>query len=107
MDHTVKYVDEIKLKVEHGKEITTAEAVIFRINQLCEEQQINILSLSQLAKVSQSTINEIMQGRSKHPRIITIRKIANGLGMTLAEFFDDDIFNGTDLDEERANRPKN
>lgn len=33
-----------------------------------------------------------MQGRSKNPTIETLNKIANGFGMTLAEFFKDDVF---------------
>ncbi|WP_047980662.1 helix-turn-helix domain-containing protein [Ornithinibacillus contaminans] len=85
--------------------VSTAEAIIKRIEQLAKRKGISILKLSELSNVSQSTLNEIMNGRSKHPRIVTLRKIANGLGMSLAEFFDDDIFNDIDPDE-RANSPR-
>lgn len=72
--------------------VTMQEAFITRIRYLCEKKGITIMRLAELSHVSQSTLNELMQGRSKHPRLITLQKIANGLGMTLSEFFDDEIF---------------
>jgi transcriptional regulator with XRE-family HTH domain len=80
--------------------VTMAEAIIVRIKELCEKRHITIMKLAELSNVSQSTINEVMQGRSKHPRIITLKKISNGLGMTLSEFFDHEIFEQiSNLDE--------
>lgn len=68
------------------------EAIIIRISELCKERELTLMDLATLSGVKQSTLNEIMQGRSKHPRIDTIRKIATGLDMTLSEFFEDEIF---------------
>lgn len=68
------------------------EAIIIRISELCKERELTLMDLATLSGVKQSTLNEIMQGRSKHPRIDTIRKIATGLEMTLSEFFEDEIF---------------
>ncbi len=80
--------------------VTMAEATMIRIKELCIEKHITIMKLAEISKISQSTINEIMQGRSKHPRIITLKKIANGLGMSLSEFFDHGIFDQiSNLDE--------
>lgn len=80
--------------------VTMAEATIIRIKDLCDKRDITIMRLAEISKVSQSTLNEIMQGRSKHPRIITLKKIANGLGMSLSEFFDHPIFDEiSNLDE--------
>jgi transcriptional regulator with XRE-family HTH domain len=80
--------------------VTMAEATIIRIKDLCEKRHITIMKMAEISNVSQSTINEIMQGRSKHPRIITLKKIANGLGVSLSEFFDHEIFDQiSNLDE--------
>lgn len=68
------------------------EAVTTRIQQLLKEKGWTANELIKRSDVNQSTISEIMAGRSKHPRIITIKKISHGFGMKLSEFFDDDIF---------------
>ncbi|MEC1158689.1 helix-turn-helix domain-containing protein [Cytobacillus horneckiae] len=84
-----------------------AEATIKRINDLCKQKNINIYNLALMSDVSQSTLNEIMHGRSKHPRIITLKKVANGLGMTLSEFFDDEIFDQiSNLEDKATNKNK-
>ena len=68
------------------------QAVTTRIQQLLRTRGWTANELIKRSNVNQSTISEIMAGRSKHPRISTIKKIAFGFGMTLSEFFDDDIF---------------
>lgn len=59
---------------------------------LCKEKGWNTNELIRRSGVNQSTVAEIMAGRSKHPRIITIRKLAYGFGMSLSEFFNDKLF---------------
>ncbi|MFD1608815.1 helix-turn-helix domain-containing protein [Oceanobacillus luteolus] len=76
---------------------TIQDALKVRIINLCKERDINILKLSELSNVNQSTLNEFMQGRTKYPSINTIVKVANGLDMTLSEFFDDEVFEKIDL----------
>ena len=39
------------------------------------------------------TINNILYGKSMNPKLNTIKQICDGLGITLAEFFDTDEFN--------------
>ena len=75
------------------------EAITTRVRLLCKEKGWTTNELIRRSNVNQSTVSEIMSGRSKYPRIITIEKLAHGFGMTLSEFFDDDIFeNLTDED---------
>ena len=45
------------------------------------------------------TFKSIMNGKSKNPGICNIKKIADGFGMTIREFFDSDIFNDLDQDD--------
>jgi len=42
--------------------------------------------------VSQSTIKSILNGESKNPGIVTIKKLCDGFGITIVEFFDTEEF---------------
>lgn len=64
------------------------EFVVNRIYQLCRERDITPNALSYLAGVSQSTIKSILNGESKNPGIATLKKICDGLDITLIQFFD-------------------
>ena len=68
------------------------EAVTTRIQQLLKERGWTTNELIKRSGVKQSTISEIMAGRSKFPRISTIKKISQGFGMTLSEFFNHKMF---------------
>ena len=74
------------------------EAVKIRILALCRERNITINKLANLAGVRQSTINNLIDGTSKTPTLLTVLRICLGLDMQLKEFFDDPIFK--DLDDE-------
>lgn len=65
----------------------TREAIAQRIIQLCDEYQITPNGLSNLAAVPQATIKSILNGESKNPGIVTIKKLCDGLDITLGEFF--------------------
>ena len=64
------------------------EIVAKRIYQLCRERAITPNGLSYLAGVPQSTVKSILNGESKNPGIGTLKKLCDGLEITLAEFFD-------------------
>jgi len=68
------------------------EAVTTRIQQLLKERGWTANELIRRSGVKQSTMAEIMSGRSKYPRINTIKNIAHGFGMTLSEFFNHKMF---------------
>lgn len=67
-------------------------AVVKRIYELCDERSITPNALSYRAGISQSTIKSILNGESKNPGIVTIKKICDGLEISLIEFFDTDDF---------------
>ena len=69
------------------------EIVPKRIYQLCRERAITPNGLSYIAGVSQSTIKSILNGESLNPGIVTLKKLCDGFGITLAEFFDTEEFN--------------
>ena len=63
-----------------------------RICQLCREQNLTPNALSYKAGVSQSTIKSILNGESKNPGIVTLKKICDGLDITMIEFFNTDEY---------------
>ena len=74
------------------------EAVKKRILELCREKNISINKLSSMSGVTQSTVNNIVSGRNRSVTISTIKKLCDGLGITIEQFFDSDLFR--DLDQE-------
>jgi len=64
------------------------EAVALRIRQLCREQDITPSKLSKISGVPQATIKSILLGESKNPGTVAIKRICDGFGITLKEFFD-------------------
>jgi len=67
--------------------MNTTEAVANRISELCKERKITINGLSYMAGVPNSTIKGIFYKRSKNPGIVNIKKLCDGLEITLGEFF--------------------
>jgi len=46
-----------------------------------------------------STFKSIIGGKSKNPGIVNINKIADGLGVSIREFYDSELFDDLDPDE--------
>ena len=63
------------------------EAVRNRILELCNERGISVNKLSSMSGVTQSTVNNIVSGRNNSATVSTIKKLCDGLGITLGEFF--------------------
>ena len=74
------------------------EAVKIRIIELCNEQSITVNKLSIVCGITQSTINNITSGRTDSTTIATIKKICDGLEISIRDFFDSNVFN--DLEQE-------
>ena len=67
--------------------MNTQQAVANRIIQLCKKRCITPNALSYLAAVPQDTIKSILNGESKNPGTVTIKKLCDGFEITLGEFF--------------------
>jgi len=67
--------------------MNTLETVAFRIRQLCREKNLTPNGLSNLAGVPQSTVKSILNGESQNPGIVSIKKLCDGIDITLGEFF--------------------
>ena len=75
------------------------EATITRIRTLSKAQRLSMYELAYKTGMPPSTVKSIMNGKSKNPGIVNIKKMAEGLGLTIREFFDDDIFDNLEPDE--------
>ena len=65
----------------------TVSAIRDRILHLCAERNITINKLATMSALPPSSVKNILYGRSQDPKILTIKKICDGLEITLIEFF--------------------
>lgn len=65
----------------------TRETVAKRIRQLCKARGITPNRLSTISAVPQATLKSILGGESLNPGVVTIKKLCDGLEITLGEFF--------------------
>lgn len=73
--------------------MTLTDAIQKHIHELCLEHKITINKLSIICGITQSTLNNIFSRENNKPTVSTIKKICDGLNISLVEFFDTDYFN--------------
>lgn len=73
-------------------------AVKLRILELCNVRGITINKLATICGITQSTLNNIISGRNNSTTISTIKKICDGLEISICSFFDSELFQ--DLEQE-------
>ena len=78
--------------------MTISEAVIKRLYELCNERQITINKLSTISGITQSTVSDIVNGVTSSARMDTVKKLCDGLDISVREFFDSPLFD--DLEQE-------
>ena len=76
--------------------MTTVNAVRDRILTLCGERNISINKLATLCALPPSSVKNILYGKSQNPKLLTIKLICDGLGITLGEFFSTPEFDALD-----------
>lgn len=62
-------------------------AVKNRILQLCGERNISVNRLASISALPPSSVKNILYGKSQNPKLLTIKMLCDGLGITLGEFF--------------------
>ena len=80
--------------------MTYSDVIILRLTKLCEEQHITINKLATLSGITQSTVENIMSGKTKNPKLKTLHKLSIGLGMTISELLDFPEMNETLFEDE-------
>ena len=74
--------------MEDVKLMNTQQLTAKRILELCKENNISINGLATISAVPPSTLKNIISGVSKNPGVVTIKKLCDGLNITLSDFFD-------------------
>jgi len=78
--------------------MNTKNAVANRIIQLCNQKNIAINALANVSGISPSTLYSVLNEKSQNPGIVTIKKLCDGLDISLREFFNSNIFD--DIEQE-------
>ena len=69
-----------------------SEAVRLRMLELCQERDLSVNRVSGMCGLTQSTLNNIVSGRNKSATVSTVKKICDGLDITIVQFFDCPLF---------------
>ncbi len=74
------------------------DAVVMRFQELFETRNIRPNELANMSGVTPSTVYSMLDSRRRDLSIITIKKLCDGLNVSLEEFFSSQIFK--ELDQE-------
>lgn len=75
------------------------EATVKRIQELCRRDRLTLYALAYKTGIPLSTLKCIINGRSKNPGIVNIKKIAEGFDMSIREFYSSEIFEELEQEE--------
>lgn len=67
--------------------MTVKDVVASRFRSLCEERGIKVNELANISGVTPSTVYSLLDVRRRDVSIITIKKLCDGLEISLGEFF--------------------
>ena len=73
--------------------MTVKEAVVERFQQIMKERKMKPNELANLSGVTPSTVYSMLDTKRKEVSINVIKKLCDGLDLTLGDFFQADIFN--------------
>ena len=68
------------------------DAVVMRLQEILKERNMRINELANLSGITPSTVYSMMDEKRKELTINVIKKLCDGLEMTLGEFFSSPIF---------------
>lgn len=80
--------------------MTYSDVIIKRLTDLCAERAITVNKLATLSGITQSTVENLMKGKTKNPKLKTLHKLAMGLNMTVSELLDFPEMNETAFEDE-------
>lgn len=68
------------------------DAIVIRLQNICDKRKIKYNELATLSGVTPSTVYSLMSSSRRDMSVTTLKKLCDGLDITITEFFDDDIF---------------
>lgn len=76
--------------------LTLATATCDRILELCEQHRLTVNGLCYASGITPSTLFSLLNRGQPNPRLSTLKKLCDGLDITLQDFFDSDLFRNLD-----------
>lgn len=76
------------------------EAIKSRIIALCDENDITLNSLSYSSGMCPTSVYSIVNNKNKNPVIVSLKKICDGFGITIRDFFNTDLFDNVEQEVE-------
>lgn len=73
--------------------MTVKDAVVDRVRSLCQERGIKANELANISGVTPSTVYSLLNENRRDVSINTIKKLCDGLEISLGEFFSAPEFN--------------
>ena len=74
------------------------DAIVLRLQQICRERNIRYNELANRSGVTPSTVYSLMSPSRRDLSVITLKKLCDGLDMTITQFFDDPLFQTLEQD---------
>ena len=68
------------------------EALRLRVLELCKEHELTPGGLCRVSGITWSTLDNLLNGRNRSATVSTIKKLCDGLGISLSDFFDSALF---------------
>ncbi len=72
--------------------MSVKDAVVKKFKEICKERNIKPNELATLSGITPSTVYSMMDPSRRHISIVIIKKLCDGLGITLGEFFSGELF---------------
>lgn len=77
-----------------------SQIFVKRIQSLCKQRGFSVNKLATMSGVKQSTLDNIMRGLTKNPRIKTLHRLAIAFNMTVAELLNFDELNNYSFEDD-------
>ena len=88
----------VEFHKSEGNVMNLNDAIIKRIEEICNEKGSNVCEIALNGGMSPSAIYDLLKGRTKCSKVITVKRFCEGAEMTLSEFFDREYFNHIEED---------
>ncbi len=78
--------------INSGDIMQIKEAIVLRFEDICKARNMAYNKLATISGVTPSTVYSMFDSRRKDLSVITVKKLLDGLGISIEEFFEHDIF---------------
>ena len=76
-----------------------SKAISLKILKIIREKDITVNKLANICCLTQSTVDSLINGKSKNPKLLTIARLCDGLNISMCEFFNDELFKEIDRED--------